>query len=1046
MAFGLYVPMTPEEQAAADAQAQADAQALGAVQTTDPNAAPPPMAAAPPPEQVAAPPPADPGTTGTAATDVAAAAPAVDPDVTNQAPYDPALAGDEGTAPVAPPPEAAPAPMLGAVETQQVPQEQYAPAPPPANGATQYYDPAMDPQASYIAQPPPYVGPTYDDQAAAARQYGTFRPGNSPQPPEGTIAGNPDVGWQLDTIAGHPGVGWQPQTQRLGDPGTGWQPYRGERGYESIGGYNPEAERVRYTEQMRNAPAMGAAPYAPASPLMSNVGTTSLGGPLAGMDFPTALDTFSKGVIGNLPEGPIRDYFQLDPSEIPPGTQIINDMGIIPFVPGAEAGAGGGRFRLEVTGPDNVVTTSEHATVAEAAKAGMQAPAGSFTRIVPPTEVQQAALQGRDIPVQPRTIEDPQVSAPPPPTVRGGQIVSPSTSGIPSEFAESMTPGRTRQDVLNPADDFRASQERALAQAQSLDAPRVQPSAVAAEPVVRPPATGGPTSQTLPARYRLEVSEPEGGYRVSYHDDLADASSQRAYHESQGRQTMLQEVGGGERIPRPVALEPLTVQGGQRIPRQVTLQPEVEAQYQSARDASLAERSANWGNAAAARPRGIPSEPIPAPPGGVPEGTIGQIEAQYRSRGGAPDATLRSLTTPPEGGFTAQMSNGDTFIGRRGEQPIIQRPAPPTAPPPYGQRAPSNEPVPPPPTETTTNVNAAPPVTPTASAPATTGRFRLPKKVVGTVGALGVAGGLVATRQQPQAPGARPGEAAPSGSSPSTVNPPNMTDQAADALGQMTTADWEKVKKDDPDTFLNTVVPQPIEVNGVLQKALMSKDVPGLFLGYIDTNGNAVPVGSDVSADEYVQMLVANAGEATADWGKSTTQPTTSGGRTLADQPAGVSETPKKGTAGNTAAPDSNAPYVPGAGDIRSQAAGTATSPPASPSVSPRVKEVVDAILPAVVDAVEAAPTTKSTGGKSSGGGTYTPRGSGGSTYTPRSSGSGGGSAYTRKKKRTKKGTPSGSSMFGEGFPFNRPNSEIRDYILAAIQESQAAGKARKKR
>lgn len=57
--------------------------------------------------------------------------------------------------------------------------------------------------------------------------------------------------------------------------------------------------------------------------------------------------------------------------------------------------------------------------------------------------------------------------------------------------------------------------------------------------------------------------------------------------------------------------------------------------------------------------------------------------------------------------------------------------------------------------------------------------------------------------------------------------------------------------------------------------------------------------------------------------------------------------------------------------------------------------------------------------------------------YTSRSSRS-----STSRRRKGKKGDRS-SSMFGEGWPFNRPNTPMRDFILAALAESMANGRKR---
>jgi hypothetical protein len=54
-----------------------------------------------------------------------------------------------------------------------------------------------------------------------------------------------------------------------------------------------------------------------------------------------------------------------------------------------------------------------------------------------------------------------------------------------------------------------------------------------------------------------------------------------------------------------------------------------------------------------------------------------------------------------------------------------------------------------------------------------------------------------------------------------------------------------------------------------------------------------------------------------------------------------------------------------------------------------------------------------------------------------------GSSGSSRSSSKKKKG--SSSSQFGDGFPFNRPNSPMRDFILKAIQESMAGSHSKKR-
>jgi hypothetical protein len=134
------------------------------------------------------------------------------------------------------------------------------------------------------------------------------------------------------------------------------------------------------------------------------------------------------------------------------------------------------------------------------------------------------------------------------------------------------------------------------------------------------------------------------------------------------------------------------------------------------------------------------------------------------------------------------------------------------------------------------------------------------------------------------------------------------------------------------------------------------------------------------------------------------------------------------------------------------QAAGAATTPGAQPAATaPVATGTADVALPLTTGTAAAglAPVSAPVGTfisppATTSNGDYTPRSSG--DYQ-RSNSSGGyrrsssGSSRSRRSKKTSKA----SSMFGEGFPFNRPDSPLRQQILAAIAASMGKAKSKKK-
>jgi hypothetical protein len=104
---------------------------------------------------------------------------------------------------------------------------------------------------------------------------------------------------------------------------------------------------------------------------------------------------------------------------------------------------------------------------------------------------------------------------------------------------------------------------------------------------------------------------------------------------------------------------------------------------------------------------------------------------------------------------------------------------------------------------------------------------------------------------------------------------------------EITTERINRIWEEDPATVKRIVKPVAVEVEGYRQKMLVSREDPNTYLGYIDTAGNPVYVGNDVSAEEFTAEVIANAAEAPLDWppkeGAAVTEPTSGsvgGGKT----------------------------------------------------------------------------------------------------------------------------------------------------------------------
>lgn len=273
----------------------------------------------------------------------------------------------------------------------------------------------------------------------------------------------------------------------------------------------------------------------------------------------------------------------------------------------------------------------------------------------------------------------------------------------------------------------------------------------------------------------------------------------------------------------------------------------------------------------------------------------------------------------------------------------------------------------------------------------------------------------------PQPPAVARGPIQPGDYSGST-NP-----QTPDEWNNATTRSLELMKGYSPDAWAAGTKRTPVEIGGVRQKLIESTTTPGLYVGYIDAAGNIVPVGSDVSPEQFVELVTANAAEAPPDWG-DVAEPTAAATPTAATPPV---------------------------------ATDTAAIPPP----------------------VESLVWTGGDTGSSGGGGSR----SGGSGWIDYGDNDGFGSsgrrwndygdddndfdagrdftaddfmeaakgdrrkaqmmarAANRKRGKGKRGGEEDAGRgFWPGFPWNRPPSPIRELVLAAIQESKAQGNAKR--
>lgn len=328
-------------------------------------------------------------------------------------------------------------------------------------------------------------------------------------------------------------------------------------------------------------------------------------------------------------------------------------------------------------------------------------------------------------------------------------------------------------------------------------------------------------------------------------------------------------------------------------------------------------------------------------------------------------------------------------------------------------------------------VDVAPPVSTTAPAASTAARadrgLRPSKRGLAAGAAAAVGAGAVGSRLLEDRGNAPSGAITPEPSAaPAPLEPgiysPSTNPRTPDEWTGATTRALELLKGYSPQEWGAGTKRTAVEIGGVPQKLIESTTVPGLYVGYVDVNGNIVPVGNEVSPEAFQELVIANAAEAEPGWGDAAPVPA----------PDGASATPAT-TTGTT-------DITPGA-------------------------TLADVSVPA----------PSGTGGgssRSSGGGSYRPSGGGYSRDDDGARGFGGGfgrgyedeftaddfmeqaggnrrkaefmaKAANRRRRRRGGDMQQGGGMW-PGFPFDRPPSPIRDLVLSAIAESQAEGRARK--
>ncbi len=202
--------------------------------------------------------------------------------------------------------------------------------------------------------------------------------------------------------------------------------------------------------------------------------------------------------------------------------------------------------------------------------------------------------------------------------------------------------------------------------------------------------------------------------------------------------------------------------------------------------------------------------------------------------------------------------------------------------------------------------------------------------------------------------------------------------------------------------------------------------------GVIDDNGNFAKFPDTMTEDQMHERLAAMQAARMS----ATQSVATAAATAPVSQPAGTSPPASQPAATAPVVPPvhSDAPVVPLA---------TGTPPSGTTAAPAEGTPILDSEGKDTGLVVNSDGTVTNT--SDGGGGGYTKKSSSSGGYS-RGGYSGGGYSGGRYHKKKKKGSSTSSvgSQFWEGFPFNRPNSPIRQQILDAIAASKAEGQARK--
>lgn len=309
---------------------------------------------------------------------------------------------------------------------------------------------------------------------------------------------------------------------------------------------------------------------------------------------------------------------------------------------------------------------------------------------------------------------------------------------------------------------------------------------------------------------------------------------------------------------------------------------------------------------------------------------------------------------------------------------------------------------------------------------AATGRSRnVPtKRIAALLGAGAVGGGVAAahlTGQEP-APGAEPADrrGVPPPLEPGVYSPSTNPQSPADWQGA-TTRSLQLMKDYSPQDWGASTRRVAVDINGVPNKLIEAADAPGLYVGYVDESGAIVPVGNDVSPEDFLAMVVANAAEAPAGWGDAPSAdavPDPDADAAMDANAAAIAANNGTGTTLEDAsipAPDSNDSWNRGGSDSWNSGGSSRSSgrrweswDDSGESDYERDFTADDFLEQADGDRRKAAMMAK---------------------------------AANKKRRKGKRGQQADDEDGGmwPGFPFNRPPSPTRANILASLEEAFAA-------